>query len=251
MSAEVDVAVFTDHKPIILSFRKTLDHSPRQYCHFSILSAYIDDIQHINGSSNLVADSLFRSILFPNPPTRYRWILWILLQFYKSNFQSWKTKCAQQRSTKHWNCCGTNYFVRYIIDSRTNYSRTLQRRLFHNLRHMSLVGKQPVSWFYLARLLQQNNTSNKAALNVLTGNAQRFLVKPSQVSCRLAPGAIGQFQLDQLDIATHLCNQQSYSLSSLVHWTSFQLGRGSTGVLHSRFMRHSSFHECLISLLRS
>ena len=52
--------VFTDHKPIVASFRKTTDHSPRQSRQFSFLSEFIDDIVHIAGDSNVVADCLSR-----------------------------------------------------------------------------------------------------------------------------------------------------------------------------------------------
>ena len=50
--------VFTDHKPIIASFRKTTNHSPRQSRQFSFLSEFIDDVVHIAGDSNVVADCL-------------------------------------------------------------------------------------------------------------------------------------------------------------------------------------------------
>ena len=52
--------VFTAHKPIIASFRKRADHSPRQSRQFSFLSEFIDDIIHISGDSNVVADCLSR-----------------------------------------------------------------------------------------------------------------------------------------------------------------------------------------------
>lgn len=52
--------VFTDHKPIVGAFRKNTDHSPRQSRHLSTLSEFIDDIQHIAGAENIVADTLSR-----------------------------------------------------------------------------------------------------------------------------------------------------------------------------------------------
>ena len=52
--------VFTDHKPIIASFRKTADLSPRQSRQFSFLSDFIDDIFHLSGDSNVVADCFSR-----------------------------------------------------------------------------------------------------------------------------------------------------------------------------------------------
>ena len=54
--------VFTDHKPIVASFRKTTDHSPRQSQQISILSEFIDNIVHIAGDSNVVADCWRQSI---------------------------------------------------------------------------------------------------------------------------------------------------------------------------------------------
>ena len=52
--------VFTDHKPIIASFRKTADYSPRQSRQFSFLLEFIDDIIHNFGDSNIVSDCLSR-----------------------------------------------------------------------------------------------------------------------------------------------------------------------------------------------
>ena len=52
--------VFTDHKPIVASFRKTTDHSPRQSRQFSFLLEFIDNIVHIAGDSNVVAVCLSR-----------------------------------------------------------------------------------------------------------------------------------------------------------------------------------------------
>ena len=52
--------IFTDHKPIITSFRKTADHYSIQSRQFSFLSEFIDDIVHISGDSNVVADCLSR-----------------------------------------------------------------------------------------------------------------------------------------------------------------------------------------------
>ena len=52
--------VFTDHKPIVAAFLKNTDHSPRQSRQLSLLSEYIDEIQHISGVENIVADTLSR-----------------------------------------------------------------------------------------------------------------------------------------------------------------------------------------------
>jgi cleavage and polyadenylation specificity factor subunit 1 len=52
--------VFTDHKPIVASFKKHAGHSPRQTRHLSLLAEYIDEIHHIAGDENIVADALSR-----------------------------------------------------------------------------------------------------------------------------------------------------------------------------------------------
>ena len=57
--------VFTDHKPITCSFKRSKNktNNPRQSRHISLLAKYIDEIQQISGSTNVVADCLSR------PPT--------------------------------------------------------------------------------------------------------------------------------------------------------------------------------------
>ena len=57
--------VFTDNKPITCSFQRsqTNTNNPRQSRQFSLLAEYIDELQHISGSTNVVADCLSR------PPT--------------------------------------------------------------------------------------------------------------------------------------------------------------------------------------
>ena len=54
--------VFTDHKPITCSFQRsqTNTNNPRQSRRFSLLAEYIDEIQHISGSTNVVADCFSR-----------------------------------------------------------------------------------------------------------------------------------------------------------------------------------------------
>ena len=52
--------VFTDHKPLIFAFRKQTSSSPRQARQLSLLSEYIDDIVHLSGKDNVVADCLSR-----------------------------------------------------------------------------------------------------------------------------------------------------------------------------------------------
>ena len=57
--------VFTDHKPITSSFQRSQNNTniPQQSRQFSLLAEYIDEIQHISGSTNVVADC------FSRPPT--------------------------------------------------------------------------------------------------------------------------------------------------------------------------------------
>ena len=54
--------VFTDHKPITSSLQRSENNTnkPRQSRQFSLLAEYIDDIQLISGSTNVVADCLSR-----------------------------------------------------------------------------------------------------------------------------------------------------------------------------------------------
>jgi len=54
--------LFTDHKPIIHSFNKPpKDNSPKQCRQLSFLAEYIDDVIHVKGSANVVADALSRA----------------------------------------------------------------------------------------------------------------------------------------------------------------------------------------------
>ena len=60
--------VFTDHKRIACTFRRisaSNNHSPRQARQISFISDYIDEIHHLSGSENIVADGLSR------PPSVY------------------------------------------------------------------------------------------------------------------------------------------------------------------------------------
>ena len=53
--------VLTDHKPLIYSLQTRTDkHSPRQIRHLGYISQFTNDIRHIKGSSNVVADALSR-----------------------------------------------------------------------------------------------------------------------------------------------------------------------------------------------
>ena len=53
--------ILTDHKPLVFVFRARADkHSPREIRHLDFISQFSTDIQHINGSDNVVADALSR-----------------------------------------------------------------------------------------------------------------------------------------------------------------------------------------------
>ena len=57
------IVVFTDHKPIACTFRRisaSNNHSPRQARKISFIAEYIDEIHHLSGSENIVADCLSR-----------------------------------------------------------------------------------------------------------------------------------------------------------------------------------------------
>ena len=60
------VFFFTDHKPIACSFRRlnaSNNHSPRQARQFSFIAEYIDEIHHLSGSENIVADGFKRLLV--------------------------------------------------------------------------------------------------------------------------------------------------------------------------------------------
>ena len=53
--------VFTDHKPLIYAVRSTTDrYSPRESRHLDYITQFTDDIRHISGVRNPVADALSR-----------------------------------------------------------------------------------------------------------------------------------------------------------------------------------------------
>ncbi|EFN71769.1 Uncharacterized protein F44E2.2, partial [Camponotus floridanus] len=53
--------IFTDHKPIIYSFKQKPDKcSPRQFRHLDFIGQFSTDIRHVSGSDNVVADALSR-----------------------------------------------------------------------------------------------------------------------------------------------------------------------------------------------
>ena len=55
-----NVIVYTDHKPIITAFVKTTNRSPKQSRQFSFISEFVNEIKHITGRNNNVADALSR-----------------------------------------------------------------------------------------------------------------------------------------------------------------------------------------------
>nr|CDS27572.2 gag pol polyprotein [Hymenolepis microstoma] len=53
--------IFTDHKPLIYAVRAAADHhSPRETRHLDFIAQFANDIRHIDGTSNVVADAMSR-----------------------------------------------------------------------------------------------------------------------------------------------------------------------------------------------
>lgn len=52
--------IYTDHKPLTTALFTKTERSPRQTNHLSYISQFTNDIQHINGKDNVVADCLSR-----------------------------------------------------------------------------------------------------------------------------------------------------------------------------------------------
>ncbi|GBM56585.1 hypothetical protein AVEN_133070-1 [Araneus ventricosus] len=53
--------IYTDQKPLIYAFKQNPDKcSPRQLRHLDFISQYSTDIRHVQGSQNIVADTLSR-----------------------------------------------------------------------------------------------------------------------------------------------------------------------------------------------
>ncbi|GBM39206.1 hypothetical protein AVEN_223825-1 [Araneus ventricosus] len=51
--------IYTDQKPLTYAFKQNPDKcSPRQLRHLDFISQYSTDIRHVQGSKNVVADSL-------------------------------------------------------------------------------------------------------------------------------------------------------------------------------------------------
>ena len=62
--------IFTDHKPLIFAFKQRSDKaSPRQLRHLDFISQFSTDIRYVEGSENIVADTLSRleKITVPSP----------------------------------------------------------------------------------------------------------------------------------------------------------------------------------------
>lgn len=53
--------VYTDHKPLTFALNSKTDRSPRQTRHLEYISQFTNDIQHIRGDANVVADTLSRA----------------------------------------------------------------------------------------------------------------------------------------------------------------------------------------------
>nr|CDS33596.1 gag pol polyprotein [Hymenolepis microstoma] len=53
--------IFTDHKPLVYAFRAAANHhSPRETRHLDFIAQFTNDIRHIDGTSNVVADAMSR-----------------------------------------------------------------------------------------------------------------------------------------------------------------------------------------------
>lgn len=61
--------VYTDHKPLTTVLKSQADKSPRQTRHLSYIAEFTNDIQHISGKFNVVADALSRITLTSDIPT--------------------------------------------------------------------------------------------------------------------------------------------------------------------------------------
>lgn len=53
--------VFTDHKPLTFAIRSKTERSPRQTNHLEYITQFTNDIRHVSGKNNVVADYLSRS----------------------------------------------------------------------------------------------------------------------------------------------------------------------------------------------
>ena len=55
--------IYTDHKPLTFALNSRSDYSDRQLRHLSYIAEYTNDIRHIKGIDNTVADSLSRAVM--------------------------------------------------------------------------------------------------------------------------------------------------------------------------------------------
>ena len=61
-------SIYTDHKPLVHAMAKTGElWSARQHIHFSAISEYTTDIQHVSGKNNVVLQSAYLAQLRPTP----------------------------------------------------------------------------------------------------------------------------------------------------------------------------------------
>ncbi len=49
------------HKPLVGAMTNAVDRYPRQTRHFSFVAEFINDVQHVSGRDNVVADALSRT----------------------------------------------------------------------------------------------------------------------------------------------------------------------------------------------
>lgn len=70
-----DFTGYTDHKPLTYALSGRLNtHSPRFACHFSYISAFMSDIQHVWQEANKVHDTLpkgMNGIMLPHTSLSY------------------------------------------------------------------------------------------------------------------------------------------------------------------------------------
>ena len=156
--------VFTDHKPITSSFHRSHNNNnnPRQSRQFSLLAEYIDDIQHISGSTNIVADCLSR------PPTANALTVASLSTISVDTYDLPRiaslqdTSFQQQMSNRYQNgtqmvsigtstlTCDNSIPPRPILPEQCRYPIFTQ---FHNLCHCNW---KPTSRMILARFTWPN-----------------------------------------------------------------------------------------------
>ena len=55
-----DFHIVTDHKPLTFALKSNHNHSPRQLRHLDFISQFTNDIRHVKGTENCVADALSR-----------------------------------------------------------------------------------------------------------------------------------------------------------------------------------------------